>query len=185
MAYMVFDCVTKTEVSTGAVSGMSTRASLAWAGFSDDFSLIVMDTEGMVSMLGQSIGWQWMPVLDTNTKKKNKEDNFWPVAVKDGKLVVVPLKGGNEYPEALGARPIAAVLPFRVPLARALGNSGDEMLALEEFSMRARTVLRQKDLVKDVRVEDENKDIDDLDAEYDKLCGALDKVSHACMHPVV
>lgn len=174
---MILDCISKTEIAAGAVTAISSKASLAWAGLSEDFSLIVMDSEGMVSMLGSNVGWQWSPILDTNTKKKDKEDNFWPTSVKEGKLIVVPLKG-DEYPEVKATRPITSVLPFRMPLGRTLGSAAsDELLTLEEFSMRARTALKQKDMIRDFLVEDENKQPDDLDDEFSKLCGQLDKVT--------
>jgi len=92
---------------------------LQWIGFSNDLTLTVMDSGGMLSMLNKSAGWQWTPMLDTLGKKKSEDDSFWPVSVLDGKLLCVPLKGGHEHPDAT-RRPITTALDLRMPMA----NSG-------------------------------------------------------------
>jgi len=136
LGYTLFDALTSLAVSKGSVSGISKGASLSWAGFSDDSSLVVMDTDGVLSMLICATSadnmaepftrssWAWAPVLDTLGLHKSSDDCFWPVAVQEGKLVFVPLKGGNRGPSAT-ARPITATLNLRLPLARR--DSTDEM----------------------------------------------------------
>ena len=129
LGYTFFDvgCPSAVRVlSTGSVSCISKGASLKWVGFSNDFSLIAMDTDGMVSMLavaGDSMAdspplpWEWSPVLDTLGLRKSANDRFWPVTVYDGKFVCVPLKGGASYPDA-ARRPVTTTLSLRLPLAR-------------------------------------------------------------------
>ena len=85
-----------------------------------------LDTDGMMSMLAPTTNnvspstgnsFEWFPMLDTLGLKKSDDDVFWPITVLDGKLVCVPLKGGNEHPDAT-RRPVTTTLSFRMPLAR-------------------------------------------------------------------
>ena len=119
LGYSLYDTATFTVVSQGPVSCISKGSSLSWIGFSNDFSLLAMDSDGMVSMLAASSenSWNWTPMLDTVGMKKSADDQFWPVTVYDGKLVCVPLKGGNTYPDA-SRRPVTTTLSMRLPLAR-------------------------------------------------------------------
>jgi hypothetical protein len=129
LGYVLFDAIACRILSKGSVSSVSKRSALSWAGFSNDFSLMVMDTDGMLSMLISTTdvnsltetitpsSWEWTPILDTVGLRKSTEDSIWPIAVQDGKLVCVPLKGGNQYPDAT-RRPVTATLSLRTPLAR-------------------------------------------------------------------
>jgi chromosome transmission fidelity protein 4 len=85
---------------------------------------MAMDSDGMLSMLVPcganemtSTSWEWSPVLDTVGLRKSADDQFWPVSVYDGKLICVPLKGGNTYPDA-ARRPVTTTLGLRIPLAK-------------------------------------------------------------------
>jgi hypothetical protein len=121
----LFDALSASVITSGSVSSISAGSQLEWAGFSSDFSLIVMDSDGMLSMLvGMTVNddaaqysWEWSPMLDTVGLRKSADDKFWPITVQDGKLVCVPLKGGNEHPDA-SRRPVTSTLGFRMPLAR-------------------------------------------------------------------
>jgi Minichromosome loss protein, Mcl1, middle region len=124
IGYKLIDAATNRVLASGAMSAISSRSSLVWAGFGNDSSLLVMDSSGMVSMLvcvGDApsySSWEWMPMLDTLGLKKSSDDSFWPVTVYDGKLVCVPLKGGTKYPDAAARRPVTAALGLKLPLAR-------------------------------------------------------------------
>lgn len=126
LGYMLVDALANRVVSRGSSTCISTGSSLSWAGFSNDGSLMAMDSDGMLSMLvssdippedGQSTSWEWVPMLDTVGLRKSSDDSFWPVTVYDGKLVCVPLKGGTKYPDAT-RRPVTTSLGLRLPLAR-------------------------------------------------------------------
>ena len=123
LGYTLWDASNFKIVSEGSVSCISKGATLTWVGFSNDCSLLAMDSDGMLSMLvscgsEDSAVWGWSPVLDTVGLRKSADDQFWPVTVFDGKLVCVPLKGGNAYPDA-GRRPVTSTLGLRIPLAKA------------------------------------------------------------------
>lgn len=123
IGYKLIDVAVNRVVATGSASSISSGATLAWVGFSNDGSLLVMDSVGMASMLvsvdesPNHAKWEWMPMLDTLGLRKSSDDSYWPVTVYDGKLVCVPLKGGTKYPDAT-RRPITAALGLRLPLAR-------------------------------------------------------------------
>lgn len=129
LGYTVLDGLTGATVANGEVSALSPGSSLSWAGFTDKCALSVMDSDGMLSMLaryGEGVGGaraatsgNWMPMLDTVGLRKSMSDVFWPVEVHGGKLVCVPLKGGQEYPDA-ARRPVTTTLALRVPMATGL-----------------------------------------------------------------
>ena len=119
LGYMLLDPMSGITLSNGPMTALCYGANLTWAGFSEDLCPYVMDSLGMLSVLNNTHGWHWSPILDTNERKKSKEDHFWPVTVMNGKLVCVPLKGGNEYPDA-ARRPITSSLALKVPLVRGI-----------------------------------------------------------------
>ena len=178
-------------IGSGTVSALSAGSSLTWAGFDNNFSLVVKDGEGMLSMLvrqesdpGSSHspvsssegGWAWSPVLDTFGHHKSREDTFWPVSVEDGRLVCVLLKGGVSHPDP-SRRPVTTSLGLRMPLATRSG-SASKVEMLEEVSVRANASLRQQKFLTDrgLLSSDSVPEEEILD-EYDKLCTQVDKVT--------
>ncbi len=123
LAYMLWDACNNEVLSEGPVCCLGKAASLTWVGFSNDYSLMSMDSDGMLSMLVQvgAAKWEWAPVLDTIGLRKSIDDQFWPITVFDGKMVCVPLKGGNAFPDA-ARKPVTSTLGLRLPLAASAGN---------------------------------------------------------------
>lgn len=123
LACQLWDATTCEVLSEGPLSCLNKGASLTWLGFSNDLSLMAMDSDGMMSMLIQSGSktWEWAPVLDTMGLRKSMDDHFWPITVYDGKMVCVPLKGGNTYPDA-ARKPVTSTLGLRLPLAASTGG---------------------------------------------------------------
>ncbi len=127
LGYTLWDAANFRVISRGSVSCLSKGSSLSWVGFSNDLSLMVMDTDGMLSMLittgdGNGDGaydWEWAPVLDTIGLRKSSDDFHWPITVHNGKLVCIPLKGGNTYPDA-NRRPVTTTLGLKMPLAKSV-----------------------------------------------------------------
>lgn len=131
LGYMLYDAVGSKTICKGPVCCITAGSSLSWAGFSNDCSLMTMDSDGMLSMLlatslpsdengdsqVQPTSWEWSPLLDTVGLRKSSEDNFWPITVFEGKLVCIPLKGGKQFPDA-ARRPTTAVIGMKMPFAR-------------------------------------------------------------------
>ena len=195
LGFTLFDALAGRVIASGSLSCISSRSSLSWAGFSNDCSLLVMDSDGMLSMLVgmecpdvnkaapgnvTTYSWDWSPVLDTIGFRKSVDDTFWPVTSQDGKLVCVPLRGGNDHPDA-ARRPVTTTLSFRMPFARGgLENS----LVLEEASVRATLALTQKKFLTDISASD-GLDTQDMEAEYHQLCANVDKVTLKLFHATV
>jgi chromosome transmission fidelity protein 4 len=127
LGFSIYDAISSETITAGSLACISSRSSLRWAGFSKEGSLMVMDTDGMLSMLAsveksdsqndsKMFTWTWSPILDTVGLRKSLEDSFWPVTAQDGKLICVPLKGGNEHPDA-ARRPVTTALSMRMPFA--------------------------------------------------------------------
>jgi chromosome transmission fidelity protein 4 len=151
IGYKLIDAVANGVVSSGSVSCISAGATLSWVGFSNDGSLMAMDSEGMISMLVYTAGsmaettylgasWDWVPMLDTLGLRKSSDDSFWPVTVYDGKLVCVPLKGGVKFPDA-ARRPVTTTLGLRLPFVR---GTVAQTNVMEQLSIRSNIALSQK-----------------------------------------
>jgi chromosome transmission fidelity protein 4 len=128
LAYSLYDAVNFKLVSTGSVDAISSCGSLTWAGFSNDYSLLIKDSEGMVSMLSchdldTRSSWLWTPILDTTIYQKSSEDVFWPVSVENGKLTTLHLKGGDKHPDPV-RRPITIFLDLHMPLVGSMLDKG-------------------------------------------------------------
>lgn len=129
LGYTLWDATTFRVISEGPASCLSDGSILDWVGFDADYGLFAMDSGGMLSMLVPALdtaspsplfnSWKWTPVLDTVGLKKSSDDHHWPVTIYGGKLICVPLKGGNRYPDAT-RRPVTTSLPLRVPLAKSV-----------------------------------------------------------------
>ena len=195
MGFTLYDAISCRVITSGSLSCISARSSLSWAGFSNDCSLLVMDSDGMLSMLigmefpnankgipGNATGytWDWSPILDTIGLRKSVDDSFWPVTSQDGKLVCVPLKGGVNHPDA-GRRPVTTTLSLRMPFAR--GGLKDSVV-LEEASVRATMALTQKRFLTDINFSD-GLDTHLMEVEYDQLCANVDKVTLKLFHSTV
>jgi len=170
LGYIVIDPISGTTIANGPMSALSPGATLTWAGFSEDLCTYILDSKGMLSILNNTHGWQWSPILDTQKKKKSSDDHFWPVTIADGKLVCIPLKGGNEYPDAV-RRPVTASIGLKLPLVN--GILGPSSLAMEETSVRAAIALKQKKMLNKFEIMDNPTCEDDLDDEYDKYCTSV------------
>ncbi|CAB9500649.1 WD repeat and HMG-box DNA binding protein 1 [Seminavis robusta] len=181
LGYLLYDAVAHRTISKGSVSCTSSGSSLSWAGFSNDYSLMAMDSDGMLSMLvateGETDGptptsWEWAPLLDTVGLRKSSEDNFWPITCHDGKLLCIPLRGGIQYPDVTGSRrPTPATLKLRMPLAKSTFSKSSASL-LEELSVRANMALVQKKVNNEIIGVD-----DDFEEEYRSAVAGVDKVT--------
>jgi chromosome transmission fidelity protein 4 len=185
LGYLVLDAMANRVVAKGPVSCISGASTLSWLGFSNDGSLLAMDSDGMLSMLvcASSLDaegptekhWEWMPMLDTVGLRKSRDDSFWPVTVYDGKLVCVPLKGGMKHPDAV-RRPVTAALGFRLPLAR---GPLTKTHTLEELAVRAAIALGQKKAIHEISREGDEDD-EDFEKEYRSLSAQVVRYHRFC-----
>lgn len=179
LGYCLYEGVSGKLIAEGSISAISPRSSLVWAGFNCDLSLCVMDEDGMLSMLAVSkidgvveSSYKWIPVLDTLGLKKSPEDEFWPVAIQEGKFICVPLKG-VKHPDPV-RRPLTTSFPLRMPLAR--GTTGRN-ITMDEICVRANLALENKKFLQDLELTANPAVEGELDSEYNQACAKVDKVT--------
>ena len=90
---------------------ISPGATLTWLGFAADSDyLVAMDSAGVVSALMKVGGWSWVPVVDVPGVRKSVDHRYWPVAVKQHKLLYVLLNGENK--PAVHPQPVVSNVLF-------------------------------------------------------------------------
>jgi hypothetical protein len=97
---------------------LSREGKLAWVGFDKDLHILAMiDSKGVMSMLMKPLGWQWVPVFDTERTKKTIDHEYWPVSVsaRTSKYTFVLLNG--ESKPKVFPRPTTAQKDLYVPVA--------------------------------------------------------------------
>lgn len=110
---------------------ISKRGNLVWAGFEKEHkTLVVVDSQGMMSMLLKPLGWQWMPVYDIHEHRKSPDMEFWPIMVSGGNFTYI-LLNGESYP-AVWPKPAESTRELRVPIAS--GGSGREFKVFDDHS---------------------------------------------------
>lgn len=110
---------------------LSKKGSLVWAGFEKEHkTLIVVDSEGMMSMLVKPLGWQWMPVYDIHEHRKSPDMEFWPIMVSGGNFTYI-LLNGESHP-AVWPKPAESTRELRVPIASS--GSGRDFKVFDDHS---------------------------------------------------
>jgi hypothetical protein len=96
---------------------LSPKSQLEWIGFDMDIGVVcIMDSQGMLSALLQSLGWVWMPVLDVQEVRKTIDHKYWPITIRGDKLVFVLLNG--ESKPAVYPQPVVSAKGLRLSLAK-------------------------------------------------------------------
>lgn len=88
---------------------------LEWVGFDVDNGLLMMlDSQDMLwCLISGGVDWHWMPVLNIALSRKDINHIFWPVTVKQKKLVYVQLNG--ESKPAIHPQPVVHIKGLKVP----------------------------------------------------------------------
>lgn len=86
-----------------------------WVGFDVDNGLLMMlDSQDMLwCLISGAVDWHWMPVLNIALSRKDINHIFWPVMVKQNKLVYVQLNG--ESKPAIHPQPVVHTKGLKVP----------------------------------------------------------------------
>ena len=95
---------------------LSEGATLDWIGFSESGTLATVDSAGLVRGCLRSCGFEWVPLLDTASVKKAKNEHHWVVGLTDKELLAVMCRGEDRYPATL-PRPLVTPLALAMPLA--------------------------------------------------------------------
>ena len=104
----------RTRVIADCPLSLTPQATLTWIGFDTMGALHAMDSNGCLIVLLNFGAWFAVPVLDTALVRKSVDHVYWPVCVKNGRLVYVLLNG--ETKPAVYPQPITSAKPYHVPI---------------------------------------------------------------------
>ena len=150
-------------------------ALLEWAAFAvDSGALCVLDNRGLMSMLVGTAGTgQWVPVLDIDKVRKSVDHKYWPVQVRDSKLVYVLLNGENK--PAVYPQPVVATRLFHVPVVEVKESSRDKT-GLSVNDTASRLVLDGAMVAHyEARAEEAADPQSGMSEAYERLAGELQK----------
>mmetsp|Transcript_1873 Transcript_1873/g.2977 ORF Transcript_1873/g.2977 Transcript_1873/m.2977 type:complete len:1036 (-) Transcript_1873:74-3181(-) len=112
------------SVVEGVVLPLSPGGEVEWAAFSETNFLVYLDTNGILSVLLRSMGWQWTPVLNTSSVCRTVDHRAWPVTVKSDRLCYVLLNG--EFRPAVHPTPVVTAKNFRLPIVEVKESTRDK-----------------------------------------------------------
>lgn len=94
---------------------LSSKAFLAWMGYTDEGLPCTVDTSGIVRILSIKHSCKWSPVANTKSHTKGLSDHYFVVGVSEiqQEIRCIPCKG-SRYPSML-PRPTVTVLTFGMP----------------------------------------------------------------------
>ncbi|XP_076332121.1 chromosome transmission fidelity 4 [Tachypleus tridentatus] len=101
---------------------LSPKATVVWAGFTDEGTPCTVDSSGVVRLL--NLQNMWFPVANTKSHTKGKSDHFFVVGLSEIQQHIrcIPCKGSC-YPPTL-PRPAVTVLPLQLPLCDMSSHKG-------------------------------------------------------------
>ncbi|CAM9702874.1 unnamed protein product [Chrysoparadoxa australica] len=170
--YILLDVHETSELASGALS-LSPGSTLAWAGFAADLMLVTVDSEGMLRGLSRSLGWRWTPLLDAKDACKNREGQYWPVAVMEDSLVAVALKGGEDHPSTLPRPVCSRVKLASLPLGHKEGGHGlahyDKLYFPSLARVRQQKFCLQQGLPLKLEQEEEHSDLEAQQLALDRM----------------
>jgi hypothetical protein len=110
---------------------VSKKGNMVWAGFEKEHkTLVMLDSEGMMSMLLKPLGWQWMPIYDVHEHRKSPDMHYWPIMVSGTNFTFILLNG--ETMPTVWPHPAATTRELRVPVANY--GKGREFKVWDEHS---------------------------------------------------
>ncbi|XP_071522492.1 WD repeat and HMG-box DNA-binding protein 1 isoform X1 [Panulirus ornatus] len=116
---------------------LSPHSFLAWAGFSDEGTPVIMDSTGVVRIMHFKFGYNWTSILDSKAHTRGKSDHYFLLGVSEtqGNVRCILCKG-SRYPSVL-PKPHVSVLSMQIPLCELETEKGE----LEERAARTGLLL--------------------------------------------
>nr|XP_053630498.1 WD repeat and HMG-box DNA-binding protein 1-like [Cherax quadricarinatus] len=139
---------------------LSPRSFLAWAGFSDEGTPVIMDSTGVVRIMHFKYGYNWTNILDTKKHTRGKSDHYFLLGVNEtqGNVRSILCKG-SRYPPVL-PKPHVSIINIQIPLCELETEKGE----LEEKA--ARTGLLMNTLT---RLNQQGFEVDTSKSEAEKI----------------
>ncbi|CAL4136064.1 unnamed protein product, partial [Meganyctiphanes norvegica] len=139
---------------------LSPHAFLAWAGFSDEGTPVIMDSAGILRMMHFKMGYNWTVVLNTKTHVRRKSDHHFVLGLNEKQGVVRSvLCKGSRYPSVL-PRPHITLLSMQIPICELETEKG----GLEEKIIRSRLLMNTLE-----RLGKTGYDVEEAETEADKI----------------
>ncbi|XP_064097260.1 WD repeat and HMG-box DNA-binding protein 1-like [Macrobrachium nipponense] len=111
---------------------LSPRSFLAWAGFSDEGTPVIMDSAGIVHIMHLKYGPNWTSILNTKNHTRGKSDHYFLIGVSETQSNVrCILCKGSRYPPVL-PKPHVSLINMQVPICELETEKG----GLEEKMIR-------------------------------------------------
>ena len=107
-------CQGREILSQFSVPLSGTKTELDWIGFDVDGKYVtILDSAGIMSCLIHStIGWRWVPVMNIKEVRKTQDHKYWPIMIKNNKLIYVLLNGENR--PAVYPQPVVSLKQLRI-----------------------------------------------------------------------
>jgi WD40 repeat protein len=123
LMYMFYDADISKVIKKDELP-ISQNSTLEWIGFTEYGIPATYDSEGVGRILVKHIDYQWIPVIDTSSINKSKDDEpiatqisetkYWVVSMTEKHLLCVILKGSDHYLQF--QKPIVSEINLQVPL---------------------------------------------------------------------
>ena len=132
LAVLVMDVERRQRLLDGPLA-ISPGSTLTWLGYSDRSALLTMDSAGVVRVLSDQWGGQWVPVLDVGgAAGKASREAHWPVGLMDDRLMCCVCKGGLKVPNTVN-RPVLSAVPLRLPFLQTETVQHEEQHARQDM----------------------------------------------------
>lgn len=121
-------------VPTPVPLALSPRSTAVWAGFTDEGTPAVMDSDGVVRLYKTHFGSGWFPVCATKEHGNGRSDNFFVIGLSEiqAQIRCIFCKA-SRYPDTV-PKPTLTLLPLQVPLCELFTNKAK----IEEEAIRSR-----------------------------------------------
>ncbi|XP_045610408.1 WD repeat and HMG-box DNA-binding protein 1 [Procambarus clarkii] len=139
---------------------LSPRSFLAWAGFSDEGTPVIMDSAGIVHIMHFKYGYNWTSILNTKKHTRGKSDHYFLLGASEtqGNVRCILCKG-NRYPPVL-PKPHVSLLNMQMPLCELETEKGE----LEEKAVRTGLLMNTL-----TRLTQQGYEVDSSKSEADKI----------------
>ncbi|KAK7068626.1 WD repeat and HMG-box DNA binding-domain containing protein 1 [Halocaridina rubra] len=124
-------------IPTSCPLPLSPKSFLAWAGFSDEGTPVIMDSAGIIRILHYKYGVNWTSALNTKNHTRGKSDHYFLVGLSEMQSNVrCILCKGSRYPPVL-PKPHVSMIDLQMPLCELDTEKG----GLEEKALRTGRLL--------------------------------------------
>ncbi|KAF7495833.1 WD repeat and HMG-box DNA-binding protein 1 [Sarcoptes scabiei] len=113
---------------------LSPKSTIYWAGFTDEGSPCIVDSDGIIRLYKSHFGTGWFPICSTKLHANGKSDNFFIVGLSEIQAQVRCIFcKASKYPDTI-PKPTLTLLPLKIPLCEPESSKTQQ----EEQCLRSR-----------------------------------------------